>query len=334
MSIRKLAAVLAVLAIMVWVRVAAAADHPNIIFIFTDDHAYQSISAYGSKINKTSHIDRLAREGMLFENCFVTNSICGPMRAVIQTGKYSHLNGFVRNGNKFDGTQQTFPKLLQKAGYQTAVIGKWHLGTHMEPRGYDYSEVLTGQGAYYNPIMRRDEKGDGKRQKMQYTGYTTHIITDLALDWLRKGRDPSKPFMLMYQHKAPHRNWQPGPKYLHMYDDVEIPEPSTLFDDHSGVGTPAKTQDMSIEVTMNKSDLKLTAPRNLTAEQRKLWDAAYDPKHTAFEKMGLSGKDLIRWKYHRYIKDYLRCVAAVDDSIGRILKYLDDTGLAKNTVVM
>ncbi len=327
-------AILAVSAVVLWVGVAAAADRPNIIFIFTDDHAYQSISAYGSKINTTPNIDRLAQHGMLFENCFVTNSICGPMRAVIQTGKYSHLNGFVRNGNKFDGTQQTFPKLLQNAGYQTAVIGKWHLGTHMEPRGYDYSEVLMGQGPYYNPVMMRDENGDGKRQRIAYTGYTTDIITDLALDWLKKGRDRSKPFMLMYQHKAPHRNWQPGPHYLHMYDDVEIPEPSTLFDDHSGLGTPAKTQDMSIAVTMNKNDLKLTPPRDLTQEQRIPWDAAYDPKNAAFAKMGLAGRDLVRWKYQRYIKDYLRCVASVDDNLGRLLEYLDDTELAKNTVVM
>ena len=183
---------------------------PNILFVFCDDHAYQaisayqSVSAYGLKLNETPNIDRLAREGMRFDNCYVTNSICGPCRAVIQTGKYSHLNGFYCNGNRFNGDQQTFPKLLQKAGYQTAIVGKWHLAT--DPQGYDYSEVLIGQGPYYNPPMIKNG------QRVSHTGYTTDIITDLALDWLKKQRDPDRPFMLMYQHKAPHRNWQPGPE--------------------------------------------------------------------------------------------------------------------------
>lgn len=246
---------------------------PNILFIFTDDHAYQSISAYGSKINKTPNIDRLAREGLRFDRCYVTNSICGPMRAVIQTGKYSHINGFCVNGNKFDGTQQTFPKLLQKAGYQTAVVGKWHLGTHMAPQGFDYSEVLIGQGPYYNPPMLKNG------EKTNHIGYTTDIITDLAMNWLTKERDQEKPFMLMYQHKAPHRNWQPGPDYLNMYDDVTIPEPETLFDSYEGRGKPARTQDMSIEKTMTAKDLKLVPPNNLTPEQLKVWNAAYEPKN-------------------------------------------------------
>ena len=202
----------------------SAAKKPNILFIFTDDHAYQAIGAYDSWLKEycpTPNIDSLARDGMLFEQCYVTNSICGPMRAAIQTGKYSHANGFLVNGNKFDGNQQTFPKLLRKAGYTTAVVGKWHLGTHMSPQGYDYSEVLIGQGPYYNPPMRLDEDGDGKNDKViKHVGYTTDIITDLALNWMKKKRDKEKPFMLMYQHKAPHRNWQPGPKYLTKYDDV------------------------------------------------------------------------------------------------------------------
>lgn len=301
---------------------------PNILFIFTDDHAYQSISAYGSKINKTPNIDRIAREGIRFDRCYVTNSICGPMRAVIQTGKYSHINGFCCNGNKFDGTQQTFPKLLQKVGYQTAVVGKWHLGTHMAPQGFDYSEVLIGQGPYYNPPMLKNG------EKTNHVGYTTDIITDLAMDWLKNKRDQDKPFMLMYQHKAPHRNWQPGPKYLNMYDDVTIPEPDTLFDTYEGRGTPAHTQDMSIEKTMTPNDLKLVAPRNLTPEQLEVWNKAYEPKNQAFRKANLKGKDLVRWKYQRYIKDYLRCIAAVDDNIGRMLAYLDETGLADNTMVI
>ncbi|MBN2474026.1 MAG: sulfatase [Pirellulales bacterium] len=311
-----------------------AARRPNILMIFCDDHAYQaisayrSVSAYGLKLNETPNIDRLAQEGIRFDNCFVTNSICGPCRAVIQTGKYSHLNGFCCNGNRFDGTQQTFPKLLQKAGYQTAVIGKWHLGQHMTPQGYDYSEVLIGQGPYYNPPMLRGG------QRVQHTGYTTEIITDLALSWLKDKRDASKPFLLMCQHKAPHRNWQPGPGYLNLYDDVTIPEPDTLFDDYSGRGTPAKTQDMTIVRTMNDSDLKLVAPRNLTPDQLEAWNKAYDPKNEAFRKANLQGRDLVRWKYQRYMKDYLRCIAAVDDNVGRILRYLDDSGLADSTVVV
>lgn len=307
---------------------------PNILFIFCDDHAYQAISAYqnvsayGLSLNQTPNIDRLAKEGMRFDNCYVTNSICGPCRAVIQTGKYSHLNGFLCNGNKFDGTQQTFPKLLQKAGYQTAVVGKWHLGTHMAPQGYDYSEVLIGQGPYYNPPMLRNG------ERMQHTGYTTEIVTDLALDWLKNQRDQDKPFMLMYQHKAPHRNWQPGPDYLNMYDDVTIPEPDTLFDDYATRATPAKAQDMTIAETMTPNDLKLTTPKNLTPEQLAKWVAAYEPKNTVFREANLQGKDLVRWKYQRYMKDYLRCIAAVDDNVGRVLDYLDQTGQADNTVVI
>jgi arylsulfatase A-like enzyme len=311
---------------------ADTSKRPNILFVFCDDHAYQaisayqSVSAYGLQLNNTPNIDRLAREGMRFDNCYVTNSICGPCRAVIQTGKYSHLNGFYCNGNRFNGDQQTFPKLLQRAGYQTAIVGKWHLAT--DPQGYDYSEILIGQGPYYNPPMIKNG------QRVSHTGYTTTIITDLALDWLRNQRDPDRPFMLMYQHKAPHRNWQPGPQWLNKYDDETIPEPDTLFDDYSGRGTAAKTQDMSIAKTMNDSDLKLTPPRNLTPEQAAAWNKAYDPKNEAFRKADLQGKDLVRWKYQRYMKDYLRCIAAVDENLGRVLNYLDETRLADNTVVI
>ena len=263
---------------------------------------------------------------MRFDNCYVTNSICGPCRAVILTGKYSHQNGFLVNGNRFDGSQQTFPKLLQKAGYQTAIIGKWHLAT--EPTGFDYSEVLIGQGPYYNPPMLRN----GKR--VQHTGYTTEIVTDLALDWLENQRDPDQPFMLMYQHKAPHRAWEPGPKYLTMYDDVTIAEPPTLFDDYAGRGRAAHQQDMTIAESMTERDLKLVPPPNLTSEQLNAWNAAYEPKNKALREAKLAGKELVRWKYQRYIKDYLRCVAAVDDNLGRVLDYLDQAGLSNNTVVM
>jgi len=311
-----------------------AAERPNILFIFTDDHASHALSCYGSVINQTPNLDRIANEGMRFDNCFCTNSICGPSRAVILTGKYSHKNGFFRNGNKFDGTQLTFPKMLQMAGYQTAVIGKWHLGEHMEPKGFNYSEVLVGQGPYYNPVFLKDPNGNGNRERTKYTGYTTNIITDLALDWLKEGRDDSRPFMLMFQHKAPHRAWEPGPDHLTMYDDVEIPEPINLFDDYSGRGTAAHEQDMTIAKTMNARDLKFVPPRNLTDEQLETWNAAYEPKNKAFKEANLKGEDLVRWKYQRYIKDYLRCVASVDDNVGRVLDYLEKNGMADNTIVV
>lgn len=309
------------------------ANRPNILFIYPDDHSYKSIGAYGSKINQTPHIDRLAREGMRFNHCYVTNSICGPMRAVIQTGKYSHLNGFFRNDHRLDGSQQTFPKLLQQIGYQTALVGKWHLGNSEAPQGYNYSEVLIGQGPYYNPQLLRDPKGNGKRVTKSYAGYTTHVITDLALDWLKHTRDTSKPFMLMVQHKAPHGHWDPGPNYLTKYDEVTIWEPPTLFDE-----TERKSlhysKDMDIEISLSDRALKLAPPSNLTPAQLKQWNLAYGPKNAAFHAAKLEGRDLLRWKYQRYIKDYLRCVAALDDDLGRILNYLDASGLAENTVVI
>ncbi|QDU79921.1 Arylsulfatase [Polystyrenella longa] len=299
---------------------------PNILFIFSDDHAAQAIGCYGSKINQTPNIDRIAAGGMVFENCFCTNSICGPSRAVILTGKHSHLNGFRQNGDRFDGSQLTFPKLLQKSGYQTAVFGKWHLRT--EPTGFDQYEVLIGQGPYYNPPMLKN----GKRVK--HEGYTTDIITDLALDFLKEKRDVSKPFMVMYQHKAPHRNWQPAPEYLHKYDDVTIQEPPTLFDDYATRGRPAREQEMSIANDLNEKDLKLVPPDNLTESQLQAWNAAYEPKNEAFRAQNLKGKELVRWKYQRYMKDYLRCIASMDDNIGRVLDYLDESGLAENTIVI
>jgi arylsulfatase A-like enzyme len=299
---------------------------PNILFILSDDHAYQAVSAYGSGLNRTPQIDRLAQEGMLFRNCWVTNSLCGPSRASILTGKYSHRNGFYSNsGDRFDGSQQTFPKLLQKAGYQTAIVGKWHLET--DPTGFDYWHILPGQGQYYNPPMI--DNG----QRVKHTGYVTDIITDLALGWLEK-RDPKKPFLLMCHHKAPHREWEPALRHLHLYDHVTFPEPETLFDDYSGRGIAEHTEDMTIAKTMTERDLKLVAPRDLNPEQRKEWDAAYDPLNDAFRKANLQGKDLVRWKYQRYMKEYLSTIAAIDENVGRILKYLDQSGLAKNTIVV
>jgi arylsulfatase A-like enzyme len=279
---------------------------------------------------------------MRFNNSFVTNSICGPCRAVILTGKHSHLNGFRKNGDNFDPNQQTFPKLLQKNGYQTAVFGKWHLKSN--PVGFDAWEVLPGQGHYYNPDFITP---DGK---IQEHGYVSDIITDKALNWLEDGRDGDKPFMLMLQHKAPHREWEPGPDHLTTFDDVEIPEPPNLFDDYDNRGSAAKLQDMSIEKTMTlHADLKVW-PKN-AAEDPKLkgrwnrtlgrmdekqmaaWDKAYGPKNEAFKKANLTGKDLVRWKYQRYMKDYLRCVRSVDDNVGRVLDFLQEKGLDKNTIV-
>lgn len=306
---------------------SASPQRPNILFIFSDDHAYQAIGAYGSKLNQTPNLDRIAKEGMRFDRCLVTNSICGPSRAVILTGKYSHVNGFYNNTNsRFDGSQVTFPKLLQQAGYQTALVGKWHLVS--EPTGFDFWEILPGQGVYYNPPMIRN----GQRVKYD-GGYVTDLITDHTLEWL-KGRDPNKPFLMMMQHKAPHRPWEPNLKNLTLYDQVKFPEPDTLFDDYSGRGHAEKSQDMMIASTMNDVDLKLTPPPNLNAEQRKIWDAYYEPRNAEFRKANLTGKELVRWKYQRYMHDYLATIASVDESVGRVLDYLKETGLDKNTIVV
>lgn len=322
-----------------------AADKPNIVFIFTDDHATQAISAYGSKINTTPNIDRIAREGGVFLNSFCANSICGPSRACILTGKHSHLNGFLRNGNRFDSTQLTFPPLLQKAGYQTAIIGKWHLNT--DPVGFDHWEVLPGQGNYYNPVFLQM---DGSRKN--YEGYCTDIITDKALDWL-KARDEDKPFVLMCQHKAPHRNWSPAKRHFDMFPD-DVPEPDSLMDDYSGRSSLLKENEMSIRDHFHWGhDMKFKGEnqfpdifanlgngeyRRMTDEQKKAWDAKYDPENEAFLKQlknnELTPEEILRWKYQRYIKDYLKCIAAVDDGVGKILDYLDESGLDKNTIVI
>jgi arylsulfatase A-like enzyme len=319
-------ALVAALCVNVRAEQAQPATRPNILLIMTDDLAFQALSAYGSAVNRSPQIDRLAKEGMLFRRCLVGNSICGPSRASILTGKYSHKNGFLTNNDHFDGSQVTFPKLLQKAGYQTAVFGKWHLVSN--PTGFDAWQVFPGQGDYYNPTMITPEG------RTEVPGYATEIVTKLSLDWLKKERDPNKPFLLLSWHKAPHRNWQPAPKYLNLFKDVKLPEPPTLFDDYSGRGSAAHDQDMSIAKTLTKNDLKLTPPpARLNPEQKKAWEEAYAAENEAFLKADLKGDDLIRWKYQRYMKDYLRCVASVDESVGDLLDYLDESGLAKNTLV-
>lgn len=304
----------------------AAAERPNILFIFSDDHGYQALGAYSFGINQTPNLDRIANEGMRFDRCFVTNSLCGPSRATVLTGKYGHLNGFFQNGQVFNGAQQTVAKILQKEGYATAVVGKWHLGT--DPTGFDFWHILQGQGPYYNPRMKT------QTGIVAHTGYTTDIITDLALEWLDKGRTKDKPFFLMYQHKAPHRNWQPGPSYLNKYDDVEIKEPPTLFDSYLGRERPAREQEMTVAKHLTPNDLKLTQPTGLTPEQLEAWNTAYGPENEAFNAAKLQGRELVRWKYQRFAKDYLRCVDSVDENVGRVLDYLDKTGLAENTLVI
>lgn len=314
---------------------------PNIIYIMSDDHAYQAISAYGGTLKDiapTPNIDRIARDGMRLNRCLVTNSISGPCRAVILTGKYSHLNGYLTNeGQKpFDGSQQTFPKLFQKAGYSTAIIGKWHLES--EPTGFDHWEILPGQGTYYNPEFINKE---GRHIEK---GYVTELITEKCISWLKEAKDSGKPFMLMMHHKAPHREWQPGPNELTLYKDVTFPEPATLFDDYANRGTAEKTQDMTISKTMRiEEDLKLFKDRSkmintglnrLDSFQMAAWDAAYNPIIKKFYDSILAGKDLIRYKYQRYLQDYLACIAAVDKSVGEVLDFLKENGLDKNTVVI
>jgi arylsulfatase A-like enzyme/lysophospholipase L1-like esterase len=320
---------------------------PNIVFIFSDDHALQAIGAYGSTVNQTPQLDRLAKEGMVFDRSFCGNSICGPSRASILTGKHSHLNGFLRNGDRFDGAQVTFPKLLGKAGYQTAMIGKWHLET--DPTGFDHWEVLPGQGHYYNPDFIQM---DGSRKR--YEGYCTDLVTEFSLDWLDR-RDPDRPFLLMTQHKAPHRNWAPHPRHFGKYKLGTIPEPTTLFDDYSGRSALLKENEMSIAQHFHWGhDMKFKGPnlypehfvdglpdgeyQRMTDAQKEQWDAYYEPENRAFlEKMQsgqLSDEEITRWKYQRYMHDYLGSVAAVDDSVGRVLDYLDANGLSENTIVI
>ncbi|TXD81991.1 sulfatase [Subsaximicrobium wynnwilliamsii] len=328
----------------------APKKRPNIIFIMADDHATQAISAYGHPISDlapTPNIDRIANEGAIFKNNFNTNSICGPSRAVILTGKHSHINGFRMNGERFDGSQQTFPKLLQNAGYSTAVIGKWHL--HGYPEGFDYWNILLDQGNYYNPDFISLKDGQAVADTTRVPGYATDLITEDAINFLDKAKDANKPFMLMLQHKAPHRNWMPALRHLHTYDAVEFPVPDTYFTDHEG-STASKEQSMTIYTDMYEGhDLKMTKKKGspelahnpwktnfdrMTQAQRAEWDKAYQPKNDAFHEMNLKGKDLALWKLQRYLQDYMATIASVDEGVGTILDYLEANGLAENTIVV
>lgn len=309
--------------------IAAAKPRPNILLIFTDDHTTQAISAYGEvrKLIDTPHIDRLAREGMLFQRCLVPNPICGPSRASVLTGKYSHKHGFYTNETKpFDGSQTTFPKLLRSAGYQTALIGKWHLES--DPTGFDHWHILPGQGIYYNPPMIRNG------EKVQHQGYVTDVITELSLDWL-KNRDPEKPFLLMSQHKAPHREWAPALRHLGWDQDRKYPEPPTLFDEYDGErGRAWREQDMSLEKSFAPRDYKFSPPAGINDEQLAVWNRYYEPRNKQMREAPPEGRELVRWKYNRYMHDYLGTIKAVDESVGELLKFLDDEGLADNTVVI
>ena len=301
-------------------------QHPNVLFLFSDDHAPHAISAYGSMLTRTPNIDRIANEGMRFDRCVCGNSICAPSRATILTGKHSHLNGVIDNNVAFDGSQQAVHKILQQAGYTTAMIGKWHLKS--EPQGFDHFEVLWRQGPYYNPKLRT-ANGD-----VPYTGYTTDIITERGLHWLQEGRDKKKPFMLFLQHKSPHRHWQPPPRMLNLLDNRDLPYPPTLWDNGATRASGFFHQEMTVHRHLTRNDLKLTPQRGLKEDQRAAWDAAYGPKNEQYLSADLEGEEKVRWMYQRYIKDYLRTIAAMDEGIGRVLDYLDQSGLTKNTIVI
>ncbi|MEC5143842.1 sulfatase [Chitinophaga sp. 212800010-3] len=305
---------------------------PNIIFIFSDDHAWQAISAYGSKLVKTPNIDRIAAQGTIFKNALVTNSICGPSRATLLTGKYSHMNGYTLNEKRFNTDQLLFPAILQQNGYQTAWIGKWHLGNL--PKGFDYWRILNSQGQYFNP----DIIGPGDTTRMQ--GYVTDLITGMSINWLNH-RDTSKPFFLVVGEKATHREWLPDIQDLGAYDDQTFPLPSTFKDNYKN-RLAAQNQDMTISQTMRlKEDLKVHANYEkgiygrFTPEQKKAYIDYYEHKISReFDEKKLTGDALAEWKYQRYLKDYLATARSLDRNIGQLLDYLDQSGLAGNTVVV
>lgn len=325
---------------------------PNIVFIMSDDHAEQAISCYNNKLIQTPNLDRIAEEGVRFENSFVTNSICGPSRATLLTGKYSHKNGFKDHRDRFDGGQQTFPKLLQKAGYKTAIVGKWHLKS--EPTGFDYWNILRGQGQYYNPTLREIGQEEGK----EYEGYCPDIVTDLALEAMND-LGSTDPFCMMIHFKSPHRNWMPNTKYLDAFEDTEFPIPDTFDDDYSDRDA-ADEAEMRIQDMWLSFDQKMVRPYygeetgmggkdswtenvgdsweraldRLTDEQRKPWDAHYKKRMEAFQKLQLTGREKKVWMFQNYLRDYLGCVLSIDENIGRVLDYLDEKGLADNTILV
>jgi arylsulfatase A-like enzyme len=325
---------------------------PNIIFIMSDDHAYQAISAYDNRLIQTPNIDRIAKMGMLFTNASVTNSICAPSRATILTGKHSHLNGKTDNHFPFDTTNVTFPELLHAAGYQTAMFGKLHFGNN--PKGFDQFKILPGQGAYYNPTFITKNEGT-----IEVEGYVTDIITDMTLGWLEKERKADQPFFLAYLHKAPHREWLPAERHISDFTKRTFSEPATLFDDYSGRGSAAKEAEMNLLKHMNWAGDSKIYPEmmdrlgipdasgwdkgafereigRMNAAQRANWDAVYQPVNEAFAKSfpEMSEEDKMRWRYQRYMQDYLGTIAAVDENVGRVLDYLEANGLMENTIIV
>ena len=323
----------------------------NIIHIMTDDHSYQTLSAYGHALGKlapTPNLDKLAAQGMLFRQAFVENSLSTPSRACLMTGLYSHQNGQRQLGEGIDTTKTFFSELLQQNGYQTAVVGKWHM--QCEPKGFDYYQILWDQGEYYNPEFRSKDTS-GKYVKRE--GYATKLTTDYAIDFLEH-RNPEKPFCLLVHHKAPHRNWMPEEKYLHLYDDVEFPYPDTFNDDYTTRCEPAHTQEMRIADRMTMVyDLKLNALKDqapysqewnvegmqasidrMNDEQRQQWEKAYEGRHQDFKKKNPKGDELTKWKYQEYIRDYLRCIKTIDDEVGRLIAYLEKHNLMDNTVIV
>lgn len=328
------------------------ASKPNILFIMSDDHAYQAISAYSDKLIETPNIDRIADEGLLFTNACVTNSICAPSRATILTGKHTHLNGKIDNKMPFDTTQVTFPQLFQEAGYQTAMFGKLHFGN--SPKGVDEYMILPGQGHYINPDFITP-RGD-----TTITGYVSDIITDLTLGWLEEKRDKEKPFMMMYLHKAPHRPWWPSPEKFAEFSRKTFPEPESLFDDYKNRGTAAKTAEMNLYSHMMYSHDSKVRPETLAsmdqvipqvadfkngfygpydranAEQKLKYDKVLDSINEDFKKHWplMNPIEKMQWKYQRYMQDYLGTISSVDDNVGRVLDYLDESGLAENTIVI
>jgi len=346
---------------------SAQSKRPNIVFIMSDDHSERAISAYGSKLINTPNIDRIANEGVRFNNSFVANSICGPSRAVMLTGKHSHINGFTDNHSRFDGNQPTYPQYLQKSGYQTAVVGKWHL--HSDPVGFDYWEILRGQGHYYSPefitnkpneitLVNKIKDKKGKVIKTEYENtylgaYATIKTGDLALEFL-ENRDKSKPFAMIYNHKAPHRNWMPNVDDLGVIDTSKLQVPDNFFDDYEN-RPAAKLQELEINDMYLSYDLKLTEADytgdladisqgwgkqwqalygRMTATQKNKWDEYYQELNKEYQNVKGDEKALLVWKYRRYMHDYLSSIYAMDKDIGRVLDYLDEQGLAENTIVV
>ena len=326
-----------------------AQERPNIIYIMSDDHDADAISAYNKKLISTPNIDRIAKEGILFNKCFVGNSICSPARATLLTGQHSHKNGMKDNFTRFDSSKITMPKLLQQSGYQTAIIGKWHL--HSYPTGFDFWKILPGQGLYYEPLLI-NMKGDTS----VYHGYASDVITNEAINWLND-RDKNKPFVLLLHHKAPHRTFLPPLKYIQQFHNKNIPEPLTLYADTAGHGSAWRIQTMSILNVMKLcSDLKVdpkylmnipwlkpdsaeiayynTIMDRIPQPDRDKIKEIYAERGRLLQRLKLKGRELLKYKYQWYMQDYLACVASVDENVGKVLKYLDENDLAKNTLVI